>query len=170
MIGASLAIGAAGIGGYIWISNLARSGTDLDLTYRVYHEGWLGAVRFDGCDLYVGEPWFPKLDDYHSLLVTDSEVVFIDVKSPLREDGKAVAINFIRGAPATKMELLGPLETLGSTKVRGFPESVSSQSGLSSMWLPDTSWYAVSKSRDALINGLKATTINCVHGEKKVER
>lgn len=155
----AISVGAAAL--FFGIREIAKSGNHLGLTYSAYHEGWLGPVVFGGCNLHVSEPWFPRLESYRSLEVSDQEVVFVDTEAPLGADGKAVAVNFIREVKQTRNDALGAVEVVGSIKFQRFPEEISSGSGLFAVWLPEASWYAVSKSREALQRALLSTKISC---------
>jgi len=145
----------------------ASSGTDPAITYRAYHLRVLSNVAFAGCEIRMGEPWFPKLSSYKSLIKDERELAFVNVDAPV-PNGKALSFSFVRGLPEMRHHALtGPVK-IGKLTMQLVKPEFRMDPDKGYAWLPDSKLYVISQSEQMLKDGLFNSTIDC-NGQKGQE-
>lgn len=159
-----LAVAAFLVIGYFGYIAAARSGKDIRITYDAYHRDMLGAIIFGGCKIKIAEPWYPWLDDYHSLTVNSRELIFVDRNAPL-ENGKAVSVSFIRSLANLPADFLQKPVKVGEVMAQFVRPDMEPDPSKSRAWLPAQQFYLVSKKEGKLRDALAATKFDDAPGE-----
>lgn len=162
MVSTALLVLAATVGAILLAFEVktAKSGEDLRSTYRMYHFGLLGTVRFGDCEVKASPPWLPQFDSYQDVRSKDNEVVFVDY-TKLGMKQPAPDFSLIRRDDAFQDARLGPAKEVNGMKVRVVDEGLTKTKALFVAWIVDSRVYAVSSNPDTLASALSSIELKC---------